>query len=356
MAVVAKLPKAYQEEEEERATAPPGPAHYVSLEYAEPSPTWIAIQKIAGLLRKLFVYLIIAGVIGIYPALMVSESRIYDEPVLAAETQWAVPHVGVAITKIARETEGTGLAADRPRWHPQARLTALPAWQAESAAALGEHVLLLAAFSGGEAGEDGDLSAAARLLTAAATPGAELRPRLVSAAEALNLYNARVHRAEAVAPDPDAVLPGELSLFMSWAESSRREMSDRVAAEPAGWWLASGEDVRAVYRAKARAHAALELFRVSRLSAPALRANTETIIAAERVEAAWRRAAEFKPLFVSRRAGNGRFLPNHPAAMGFFLSEAESAMAELNAQLESVRATQGVLMEEAALHAAAPLN
>ncbi len=356
MAAVAKLPKAYQEEDEERATGPAGPAHYVALEYAEPSPTWIAIQKGAGLIRRVFVLAVILAILGIYPALTVMASRIDDRPVLMAENEWAVPHIGLVITKIARETEGAGLAADRPRWHPQAWLTAVPAWQSASAAALGEHVTLLASYSGGEEGEDADLAAAARLLTAAATPGAELRPRLVAAAEALNRYDARVIRQETVPPDADTVLPGELALFLSWAEASRREMSDRVAAEPASWWLASAEDVQAVYTAKARAHAALELFRLSRRRAPALQSNTETIIAAERVEAAWRRAAEFKPLLVSRREGTGRFLPNHPAAMGFFLSEAEAAMAELNAQLQNAGAEPALSLEEAALHAAPPLN
>ncbi len=61
--------------------------------------------------------------------------------------------------------------------------------------------------------------------------------------------------------------------------------------------------------------------------------NTELAVALGRAEAAWKRAADLKPVFVSNQAGSGAILPNHLSSMAFYLYEAEKASSELAALL-----------------------
>jgi hypothetical protein len=273
---------------------------------------------------------LVLGVLGAYPAAVVYSSAIDDRPVVFLPGEvWSVPGVGVAIHKIAREVSGPGLAADQPVWHPQSRLTALPAWQEATFAGLAEHVTLLSELAGTE-DPDPDLAVAARLLQI--VPGEEVRPRLKPAAEALDEFDRRATRGLAIRPLPEDMLPGEMVLFASWAEKDRAALTERINAEQDAW-LARREDITAFYGAKARAHLAYELITAGKARAYDITGNPELAVALGRAEAAWKRAAELKPVFVSNQAGSGAILPNHLSSMAFYLSEAGTASYELAALL-----------------------
>lgn len=331
-AAAAKLPKAYEEDHRGRPRPAAVPEHFINLENAQPSPIMIGFQNFWKGVVGFIKLSLIVGVLGAYPAAAVLSSKINDHPVVFPQQEsWSVAGVGVAIHKIARELAGAGWAADRPDWHPQARLTALPAWQEATAAALSQHVALLADVAATADGPDGDLAAASRLLMA--VPGEEMRPRLISAAETLNRYDTRASRGLALRPTPEETLPREMALFATWAGESRARLADQINAEQQSGWPASQDDISAFYEAKARAHLAHELILAAKARAFTITGDTELAVALARAEAAWGRAAEMKPLFVSNQHGTGALLPNHLSSMAWYLTEAEQASAFLAGKL-----------------------
>jgi hypothetical protein len=324
----AKLQKPYEEDLRGKPRPVPiPPEHFISLENAQPSPIMIGFQKTWKGIVGLFRLALIVAVLGAYPAAVVVSSHIDDSPVVFPPNEsWSVPGVGVAIHKVARELAGAGWASDRDSWHPQARLTALPAWQESTAAGLSEHVKLLSEVAATSDGPDGDLAAASRLLMA--VPGEDMRPRLTAAAEALNRFDTRASRGLALRPAPEETLPLEMALFASWAEADLAALSDRINAEQDAW-PASKEDIAAFYAAKARAHLAHELILASKARAYGLTGDSQVAARLARAEASWKRAAEMKPVFVSNQDGSAALLPNHLASMAFYLFEAQEASAGL---------------------------
>lgn len=303
------------------------PAHFISLDYAEPSPIMLGFQKGWRALKRMLKIGAVVALVGAYPAAVVLSSHINDRPIgIPAEQGWAVPGIGVAIHKIARELEGAGWAGNRPVWHPQARLTALPAWQSGTAEALSQHVQLISELAPYEGLPDSDLAAAARLLTEVS--GEPMRPRLTAAAEALNRFDTRASRGLAMRPLPEEIMPLELALFAGWAGEDRAALSDQINAVQEGGWPASKDDITAFYRAKARAHVAHEMFAANADKAYNL-SNTAILVAADRVETAWSRAAAMKPVLVSNQSDSAALNPNHLASMAYFLLEAEEASRHL---------------------------
>ena len=340
-AAAVKLPRAY--EEQEHVPAPADPTHFISLDYAEPSPIMIGLQKAGRALKRTLKIGVVVALVGAYPAAMVVSSHINDKPiVIPAEQSWAVPGIGVAIHKIARELEGAGWASNRPVWHPQARLTALPAWQSGTADALSQHMKLVSELAPYEGAPDSDLAAASRLLNE--VPGEPMRPRLTAAAEALNRFDTRASRGLAMRPMPEEIMPHELALFAGWAAEDRAALSDQInAVQEGGGWPATKDDITAFYRAKARAHVAHEMFAANADKAYNL-SNTAILVAADRVEAAWGRAAEMKPVLVSNQSDSAVLNPNHLASMAYFLLEAEVASRHLIELMEP--APQDEVVEE----------
>lgn len=341
----AKLPKAYEEDVRAKPRAAPIPEHFISLEHAEPSPMMLSFQKGWRRIVGLFKLAIFAAILGAYPAAVVVSSHIDDGAVVFPPNEsWSVSGVGVAIHKVARELAGAGWAADRDSWHPQARLTALPAWQEATAAGLSEHVKLLSEVAANAEGPDGDLAAASRLLMA--VPGEDMLPRLTAAAEALNRFDTRASRGLALRPAPEETLPLEMALFAAWAGEDRAALSDRINAEQSAW-PASKADITAFYTAKARAHLAHELIVAGKARAYGLTGDTELAVALARAESAWKRASDLKPVFVSNQAGSAAILPNHLASMAYYLVEAETASAYLAERLAPAPAA--VIEETAAV-------
>ena len=300
------------------------PSRHVELEYAEPSP----VMGLMSRAWRRFVFLLkaitVIALVGAYPALTVTSHAIDDTPIEFADGyEWSVGEVGKTVTLIARILEGPGWAGDQPSWHPQARLTAMPAWQEGIAAASADYTRLIAAQTGNE-----DVAAAARLL--APEPEA-MSDRLTAAAEILAKYDSRVEGGHAKAPDGLKSLKQKLNLTIGWARDTRSSLA--VQARTPTAWPASYEDIRTYYHAKARAHVAHELL------GAALEQQNEAIIARGLTEtkietlALWRKAAVQSPVFVSNQTGSGA-LGSHLTSMAFLIDEASAATKALLEGLE----------------------
>jgi hypothetical protein len=242
--------------------------------------------------------------------------------VLSSATPWYSNDTGTAMTLLGRELKVTGWANDRSWWHPQARLTAVPAWQDGVTGALSDFTLLASEHAALEPGApDTDLLAAARLLVP--SQEAEATPRLNAAAEALQSYEGRLSRGLAAQPKGLGVLLDELALYKRWATDSETRL--RSSVDRAEAWPASQADIEAIYMSRAYAQVASQLMMSSLIQEPDLVYTRSAAEARDRAIFAWRRAATFNPLIVSSQAGTGSFLSDHPAAMLFYLSEVNTA-------------------------------
>ncbi|MEM5515401.1 hypothetical protein WNY37_00470 [Henriciella sp. AS95] len=312
------------------------PAQY--LEEAEPSPLMHSASLWWRRIVRTFQILLVLVLVGFYPAMIVASHSINDDPViLSAETPWASPETGVMLSMIGRELEGPGWASDRAGWHPQARLTALPAWQKSLSSSLSEFTRMIAAKSlTSDFTADPDLSAAARLLA----PEDDLAqtPRLAAAAEALARYEGRLERDLATAPKGTDAVVDELALFANWADTSRDRLEARIGMREG--WPASKEDIRIFFEARARAHVASQLITASLLAEPEIAVSEAVETRMDRLEAAWRRAAELNPIFVSSQAGDARLMADHLAMMAFYLGQASEATKDLGAALLQERAAR----------------
>ncbi len=303
------------------------------LDDAEPSPMMEAIgrfwRRIVGTAKFGLVLVLVGG----YPAMTVLGHKVDSSAiVLSSAAPWYSNDTGTAMTLLGRELTVAGWAADRSWWHPQARLTALPAWQDGVTGALSEYALLAAEHASREPGApDSDLLAAARLLVP--SQEAEAVPRLNAAAEALQSYEGRLSRGLAAQPKGLGVLVDELSLYQGWALESQQRL--RTSVDRAEAWPASRADIEAIYKTRAYAQVASQLIMSSLIQEPELVRTRAAADARDRALFAWRRAATFNPLFVSSQAGTGSVLSDHPAAMMYYLTEIDTATADLISALQS---------------------
>lgn len=335
MSAAHKLPVAY-EEAELNPRAPvitligaDLPSAY--LDEAEPSPLMESASRLWRRIINTLKLVLVLVLVGGYPAAMLVSHKVDASPVILSNiAPWASPEAGTVLTLIGRELTGAGWANDRPNWHPQARLTALPAWQEGIVSALSDYTLLSASIATGHEGQaDPDLMAAGRLLSPTRTT--EAVPRLNAAAEALQRYDGRLARGLAAAPAGPDSLQAELALFASWAVEAQQRLE--VSAGNIDAWPASRGDIEAIYLARAHAHAAAQLLAASLVAEPDLIASRDAAEARDKALSAWTRAAQFNPVFVSSQAGNGRILSDHPAIMAFYMAEAEAATGLLQARL-----------------------
>lgn len=303
-----------------------------ALDYAEPSPVMLFFSRWWRRLKKAVVYSIFASIVLAYPAMVVASHKIDDsEIVLSSHQNWASPRIGVAINKIARELEGSGWVANAPDWHPKARLTAMPAWQQASVDAMSDHIALLAALAETDGSTNEDLLSASRLLRT--LDDAEMRPRLTAAAQALNRFDGHVARNQAVLPNQKETIIAETRLIAGWAETSFVEISRQIEAG-ASTWPASKNDIEVFYAAKAKAHLASELLKVS--AAGELIPQSADINA--EFDAAlgyWTRASEMSPLFVSNGASDGLLLANNLESMAFYMQRAHASSLKLSMLFEA---------------------
>lgn len=302
--------------------------HLRELDAAEPHPIMDFFGNLWRRVIFLFKLSLFLALVGAYPVSVFLSHKIDDSDIVFAGSQkWAFPESGIAITKIARELEGKGWAADKPNWHPQARLTAMPAWQEATADGLSEFTRMVATAVPDASGEpDSDLIAASRLLKG--LPGEDMRPRLTAAAEALNRFDSRVSRDVVALPERRGLTAEESRMFAGWAEADQDDLSTQIYQEATGW-PASKQDIRVFYAAKARAHIALQMLKASRAADRDGAGDAATQAAYDKAEAAWTRAARIRPLVVSNQKGDGAIMANHLASLGFFLRDAQRTSLEL---------------------------
>lgn len=296
------------------------------LDDAEPSPMMAAIGRVWSRIIKTAKFGLVLALVGGYPAMIAMSHKVDSSAVvLSTATPWYSNDTGTAMTLLGRELGIAGWANDRSWWHPQAQLTALPAWQDGITGALSEYTVLAADHAAQQPGApDSDLMAAARLLAPAQE--AEATPRLNAAAEALQSYEGRLSRGLAAQPNGLAVFLDELSLYQAWSTKAQARL--RSSADRAEGWPASREDIQALYAARAHAQVASQMMMSSLIQEPDLVRSRAAREARDRAIFAWRRAATFDPLIISSQAGTGAFLSDHPAAMMYYLAEIDTATAD----------------------------
>lgn len=337
MSAAPKLPVAYEEADNDPkkpvVTLIGSEIPHAYLDDAEPSPLMEGASRLWGRIKKAFKLAIVLVLVGGYPVATVLAHKVDDSPVLTSSlAPWASTEAGTALTLIGRELTGAGWSADRPVWHPQARLTALPAWQNGIISALSDYAGLGAGLASDAEGEiDRDLSAASRLL--APTDETEATPRLNAAAEALQRYDGRLARGLAAAPMGQESLQARLTLFASWAAQSQTQL--QRSANSAEAWPASRSDIETIYSARAHAHVVGQMMTAVLSTEPELIATPDASEALDKMIVAWDRVAKFNPIFISSQAGTGRILSDHPATMAFYVAEAEAATHNLQAKLRT---------------------
>ena len=297
------------------------------LDDAEPSPLMdVAARFWSRVLTYVRMALAAVLVLG-YPAAIVLSHEINDHPVVLPKTSnWASIEAGTALTLLGRELTGPGWVSDRSGWHPQSRLTALPAWQDGIAGGLSDYTGLLASLTVDDSGlADEDLDAASRLLAPAA--GVMAVPRLNAAAEALQRYDGRLARGLAEPASGVDVFDSKLALYADWAVDAADKLKKQASSADA--WPASSEDITEIYEARARAHVAHQLILASLTAEPNLLSAEGATEAADQVFFSWRRAAEFKPLIVTSQANTGTIFADHPATLSFYMTEAAEATRNL---------------------------
>ena len=287
------------------------------LDDAEPSPLMEKANQLWRRFKRLMLLAIIVGAATFYPMSILSGHHIDDREIFPSDTLgWESTEIGTMLTLLGRELTGAGWTGDRPDWHPQARLTALPAWQSGLAGALSDYSAVLASRAPDSSGRpDADLSAASRLLSLAeGTSDGRL--------------------ARNLAPEINSVgdLDARLIELTDWANNSLTAL--RQSANTAQGWPASTSDIEAIYHARARAHVAGELLKAAtqisagQLSALAMSNYDDALFA-------WRRAALFSPLIIMSQARTDLILSDHPGTMAFYMSEAATATEALRLSLRN---------------------
>ncbi len=257
-------------------------------------------------------WFVLIGLLAVYPALIVLSSDVGDREIdgLVDRTQWSAPWAGGAATVLEHHYRHLGWATDAPSWAPLGVLTAKPAFQAALAESVGEYVSLVARQASARGAPDTDLEAAARLLNANTT-GVQLR----AARDALVGYDGRV-RARSGEPATRPVdLDARFSLIQQWAERSQTELVMTASMVGGSPWDEAA--TRTVYAAKGRAQAAY-LF----LDTIAWPDDSRALAARSEALAAWKAAAQFRPVFVFNGAPDAALFGNHASSMSFLTAQA----------------------------------
>lgn len=297
----------------------------VDLEYAEPSPTMEFLSRIWRRMVFLFKAALVLVVIGTYPALTITAHHIDDSTIEFADGyEWSVGEIGGTVTLVARILEGPGWADDQPKWHPAARLTAMPAWQDGIVRAASDYTRLIAVQTGNE-----DVAAAARLMT---PQDVGTKDRLTAAAEILARYDSSVENGHDKIILGETALAEKLRLTAGWASDARSTLAK--ASRDTDTWPASFEDIQEFYRAKAKAHVAHELLSAALAQQPEIISKRSLSVDQANALAMWRRAAMQKPLFVTNQSGSDAILGNHLTNMAFLMDEAGTASAALAEAIE----------------------
>jgi hypothetical protein len=272
----------------------------------------------------------IIAALGAYPVMVIAASDVGDGNLsgLVDRSQWAAPWTGGAAVLMQTHFDDLGWAADAQPWEPLARLTAKPAYQKAMAQSLGAVVALANSQAIAAGRPDADLEAAARLVSGDAS-GVQLR----AARDALVNYDRRLKRRDVSFTSTPGQLKDQLALVSAWAAQSQAGILSSAAS--VGGNPMDEDATRAVYEAKGRATVAFMLMEA--LDWPQ---SPDAVAARASALEAWKNVAEFHPLVVLNGDPDGSVFGNHPAAVGFLLTQAEAATAALLATLPAETAPQ----------------
>lgn len=270
----------------------------------------------------------IVAALGAYPAMVVAASDVGDRDLsnLVDRSQWAAPWAGGAAALMQQHFDQLGWARDSQAWEPMARLTAKPAYQEAMAKSLGAVIALANAQAVADGRADLDLEAAARLVSADSS-GVQLR----AARDALVNFDRRMKRRDTAPASTPSQLAAQLGLVSGWALESQAAIV--ASANSIGGNPMDEDATRAVYAAKGQAVVAFVVLE-------ALDWPQSPAVVAARAEAieAWKSVAEFHPLVVLNGDPDGSVFGNHPASIGFLLTQAQAATDALVAAMPVAKA------------------
>ena len=299
----------------------------------EPGAFERGIMKLWRGIRFAAVSVAVVAVVGAYPAMTVRGHQLdASMPSLAeAPIAWTSDATGLMNVAIARETDGAGWIGDHAIWRPEARLTALPAWQAGLASGLSDVSRARAEAAKYEGAPDRDLMMASRLL--AVREDGRMGARLAAAMEAFQRYDGRLAQGLAVQPTGASAALAQLDLIDNWSTNGREAL--RVAIADPDTVLASVDAVSALYELRGRAQAASIVLAGLAAEDPDLMAQPDIAAARATAQETWRAVAEMSPLFVGNAEPGAIFPGNDLMSMAYLLDEARAATLALRVEIES---------------------
>lgn len=262
-----------------------------------------------------------------YPIAVIFSHKVIDEiPDLVPSRVWVDPRTGTAVELLERESY-FGWASSKPSWHPQSRLTAMPAFQNGLANGLAQFVSSRAELVENGA-DDTDLSQAEALLKS--MEGSDADDRLYAAIEALKRFDGR--KANFLVEEVTTLQTLRKDLKKFSEELDQIEKNLRLTASRPSRGVFNRADVDQFYRAKGAIHA----FGMLVKSYPE---DTTTKPGFEKALAdlntAFHRASLKSPVTVSNtQPGSFGFGGNDFMALVYLITEIRSKLATVDALIE----------------------
>jgi hypothetical protein len=261
-----------------------------------------------------------------YPVAMGVSHKVTNHiPNTVPRQVWADAKIGTAVELLERESY-FGWAASQPVWHPQSRLTAMPAFQQ----GIGD---ILSAFAGrraellGGQNRDTDLWHAHTLLSKLDDKQAGDRVR--ASIEALSRFDGRKARALLEDRTPHELLKRDVALFRSELTDAVGPLKEISSRKSRG--VFNRENVRVYFHAKGEIHAIAMLLKATNPDEFELEGLNEAL---ENANQALARAAIPAPLTVSNsQPGEFSFEGNDVMQLAFLAMEASHALEALDAVL-----------------------
>ncbi|MAK59746.1 MAG: hypothetical protein CMK09_02085 [Ponticaulis sp.] len=245
------------------------------------------------------------------------------------QTVWADSRIGAAIELIEDELEIRGWASARPNWHPQARLTAMPAYQSGLTSVLSRFANLRANLITSGSGRDEDLALASSLIAQAVGTSAE--NQLLAATQALRRFDGLKARSVLDDEIESTLLEGELQLYRQILSECTEDLSRIVRSDERGPFDLNR--TATFYKTKGRILAIGALLHSSEedmTNQPGFRAAYASLL--EALDLAFKPA----PLFVSNpKPGSFSFGGNDVIQLAYLLNEARFRLQELDTVLHS---------------------
>lgn len=310
-----------------------------------PSSFDVAMSQAWKFVRNTVLMVAAIVAIGAYPAMTLRAHQLDDSlPDLSTgSAAWTDPTTGFAHAVIGREIDGSGWIADKPGWRPEARLTALPAWQTGLSTSLSELMRLRAETAPWEGEPDNDLMRASRLLSV--RDDGQMQARLLGAREALSRYDGRLLRGLAASASTPEAVQAELALVAGWAKANEADLRAQIADTDR--IFARYSAIEAAYTVRARGQVA-SLVIAGILATPVTDPwPAEVRASGEQALTAWREVAEVSPLFIAN-ANPGSFFPgNHLISLSYLSREAEAATLAFATALATMDTSPRVIVAEA---------